>query len=438
MEFEYSDDQKNAIKAFMKFLINPKEKFMIIQGNAGTGKSTMIKAMIEAMNKEYKLLQTLLCQNPKEDKFEIILSATTNKAAAVLCELSNNPTVRTVHSTLGLVLKKNFHTGTEDLVKTNRWMPLNNTILIMDEASMLDQITFDYMNETLIGKSKAVLIGDVFQLAPIKQKKSTMQTMLHNIPTATMNKVLRHGGDILEAANAFREVVKTNCFEDILLSDAVIHIDGPSFKKEVVTAFLDPKYTPEKAKILAWSNDRVQEYNRYLRKARGLGERFQKEESVVTNNPIINDGHLIPVDTEVKITHVYGETTKHKVNGQEVIINGIITAFLPDNYKDAKILMKKLAKEANSKEIQNDPKRKKELWEEYFNIKDTWLDLRSQYASTVHKAQGSSYDKVFIDLDDIGRCNIATDVARMLYVAISRSRKRVILSGELPAKYRGK
>ena len=140
----------------------------------------------------------------------------------------------------------------------------------------------------------------------------------------------------------------------------------------------------------------------------------------------------------MKITHVYGETIKHKVNGQEVIINGIITAFLPDNYKDAKILMKKLAKEANSKEIQNDPKRKKELWEEYFNIKDTWLDLRSQYASTVHKAQGSSYDKVFIDLDDIGRCNIASDVARMLYVAISRAKKKVILSGTLPEKYRSK
>ena len=36
MEFEYSDDQKDTLKKFMKFLINPKEKFMIIQGNAGT------------------------------------------------------------------------------------------------------------------------------------------------------------------------------------------------------------------------------------------------------------------------------------------------------------------------------------------------------------------------------------------------------------------
>ena len=74
-----TEEQKNVIKAFMKFLIDPKEKFMIINGPAGSGKTTMIKAMLEAMDKEFKLLKTLLCEN-QDESFNIKLTATTNKA----------------------------------------------------------------------------------------------------------------------------------------------------------------------------------------------------------------------------------------------------------------------------------------------------------------------------------------------------------------------
>ena len=44
---------------------------------------------------------------------------------------------------------------------------------------------------------------------------------------------------------------------------------------------------------------------------------------------------------------------------------------------------------------------------------------------------------VFIDLDNIGSCNNPDQVARMLYVAISRARNRIFLFGKLPAKYGG-
>lgn len=434
MEFKLTDEQKNVIKTFMKFLFDPKEKFMIIQGAAGTGKTTMIKAMIESINKQYKLLKTLLCENPEKQDFNILLSATTNKAVAVLRELADDPYVRTIHSTLGLALKKNFRTGDEILTTTSRWHEIRDTILIIDEASMLDKVTFDYINATLIGKSKTILIGDIFQLAPVKQKMSAMQSMLEKVPTATMSTVLRHSGPILEAATAFRNVVQTGVFQDVLLSDKVLYVDGLTFKDKVESAFLSSSYTPRTAKILAWSNDRVQEYNTHLRNAKGLGTQFQLGELVITNNPIISQGHTIPVDSEVEITYLGKPREMEGVPGRRIIIDGKISAFLPDNYKDAKSLMKKIVKKA--KDIKTEPKEKKQLWQQYFEIKETWLDLRSQYASTVHKSQGSSYDEVFIDLWDIGRCNIPSDTARMLYVAISRARKRVILSGELPAKYR--
>ncbi len=432
-----TEEQKNVIKTFMKFLIDPKEKFMIINGPAGSGKTTMIKAMLEAMDKEFKLLKTLLCEN-QDESFNIKLTATTNKAVAVLRELSGDPSVNTVHSTLKLTLKKNFNTGLEDLVQTRSWCELYNTVLILDEASMLDSITFEYMKATLQGKSKAILIGDIYQLAPVKQKESIMQRLLGKVPTTTLNTVMRHDGNILKAATAFRKVVSSGSFEDILLSKDVIHIDGPVFKDEIEQAFLYPKYTPNMAKILAWSNDRVQEYNNHIRKIKGLGEQFQKREVVVTNNPIIASGLIVPVDSEVKITKIGDPLSLHYVPGRYVTIDNCILGFLPDDYNKAKLLMKQLAKEANAKELKNNPNKRKQLWTTYFDIKNTWLDLRSQYASTVHKAQGSTYDEVFIDLYDIGRCNIPSDVARLLYVAISRAKNRVVLSGKLPDKYRSR
>lgn len=432
-----TEEQKNVIKAFMKFLIDPKEKFMIINGPAGSGKTTMIKAMLEAMDKEFKLLKTLLCEN-QDESFNIKLTATTNKAVAVLRELSGDPSVGTVHSTLKLTLKKNFNTGTEDLVQTHSWCELYNTVLILDEASMLDSVTFEYMKTTLQGKSKAVLIGDIYQLAPVKQKESIMQRLIGRVPTTVLNTVMRHDGNILEAATAFKEVVASGSFEDILLSKDVIHIDGPIFKDEVEQTFLSPKYMPNRAKILAWSNDRVQEYNNYIRKIKGLGEQFQKGEVVVTNKPIIASGFIIPVDSEVKITRIKKPHLYHDVPGRYVEINKGIIGFLPDDYNKAKLLMKQLAKEANAKELKDKLNKRTQLWTTYFDIKNTWLDLRSQYASTVHKAQGSTYDEVFIDLYDIGRCNIPSDVARLIYVAISRAKNRVVLSGKLPDKYRSR
>ena len=436
MSIEYNEEQKNVIKTFIRFLRDPTEKYMIIQGNAGSGKTTMIKGLVNAVAKQYKLLKLVLCEDPEKNDFDLVLTATTNKAVAVLRELSGNPEVATIHSTLKLSLQKNFSTGREALVKTLSWKPLYDTVLIVDEASMLDESACKHLDDTLKGKSKAIFVGDVFQLAPVKSTESMMQGMLHKVPTAIMGKVMRHRGAILETASAFRDVVKTSYFEDIVLSEDVIHVDGINFKKEVDKTFLDKSYAPHKAKILAWSNNRVQEYNNYLRKAKGLNERFSVGETVITNNPIIGKKQTIPVDSEVVIIELEKEISLHGVLGRYAHMNNSIRGFLPNKYVDAKNLLKLIAKKAKSKELKDSPEKRKKLWRTYFEIKETWLDLRSSFASTVHKAQGSTYNKVFIDLYDIGRCNRPSDVARMLYVSLSRARDKVILTGELPAKYR--
>jgi len=69
-------------------------------------------------------------------------------------------------------------------------------------------------------------------------------------------------------------------------------------------------------------------------------------------------------------------------------------------------------------------------WKTFFMVKNGIIDLRQRDASTVHKAQGSTYDTVFLDIADLTSCNAKSMVARMLYVAVSRARHRLVIYGD--------
>ena len=72
---------------------------------------------------------------------------------------------------------------------------------------------------------------------------------------------------------------------------------------------------------------------------------------------------------------------------------------------------------------------------DYYLFSKRVLDLRMVDASTVHKAQGSTLDTVYIDLDDISKCTQKDLTAKLLYVAVSRARKKVVFFGDLAKRY---
>jgi len=412
-------DQKNTLKTFNRFLGMDNNKYMIIQGAAGCGKSTLIPYLFETLENYVKLNKLLLGKNPENHKFDILVTATTNKAAAVLTELTGID-ARTIHSLLRLKVVPDFQTGKVKLQKNKDYDIIWNKLIIIDEASMLNDELFRVLDDTVQG-SKIVLMGDQYQLAPVKQKLSIMDTL--QCTRVVLDKVMRHGGNIMHTGAQFRNTVETGVFQEIPLHNNVQHVDGDTFQKLINQAFTDKKYSSDTAKVLAWTNGRVQAYNEHIRKVKGLPELVDIGEKVITNNPIITPKRMIPVDTMVEITDVGCEYSIDNVVGHDIEIDHKIRSFMPNNPWDTKQLLKFLAKNKQ--------------WVDYYRVKEYWFDLRPVYASTVHKAQGSSYDNVFIDLDDIGRCNISSDVARMLYVAISRAVKQVILYGSLPLRYRG-
>lgn len=416
MSFNLTADQQAALDAFCQFLLKPKEKFMVIQGMAGSGKTTLIEHMIHALNTRKKMYELLFNKQCTKADFSVAVTATTNKAVAVLNSICKED-VRTIQSYLNLRVAPNFRTGAVELKTAKNYGLIYNALILIDEASFINDQLFRYIDQTCID-CKVVLIGDYYQLAPVKQQRSIMESL--NCTKVVLNEVKRHGGSILSTSSQYRGTVQTGIFEDIIPTDDIMHLAGPDFQSAVNQAFLDSNYNENSARILAWTNQKVVQYNQYIRKLRGYPEQFQKGEIVFTNNPIIGRSIIWPVDSTVEITRLGKETTTYDIPGRILEIEDRVSMFCPYDPMQVRALLKKLAADKN--------------WVEHYRIKETWLDLRPAYASTVHKAQGSTYDQVFIDLTDIGRCTINSDIARMLYVAISRAKAKVYLYGQLPAR----
>ncbi len=417
MAITFTQEQEDALGIFSAFLRDPNENFMIIHGAAGSGKSTLIEYLIKAVEAQKKMYALLLRKQVDKSEFEVMLSATTNQAAAVLKKITGMD-ARTVHSIMKLTVTYHPKTGKPCIKKKRDYKKLYNKLLIIDEASMINDELFEIIKETA-ASSKVVMIGDQYQLAPVQQNHSIMETL--QCTRATMNQVMRNQGNIMHAGAAYRETVETGIFKPIMKTPEIIHADGPTFQKRIDQAFLDPNYTTSKAKVLTWTNDRVHEYNAHIRGILGYPDVFTVGEDVITNNPIMLGSYHWSVDSIVTITEVGDLQLINGVPGRMIQINNKASSFTPDNPTIYKNYMNTLAN-ANK-------------WAEYYAIKETWFDLRPTYSSTVHKAQGGEYDTIFIDLEDIGRCNTPSDVARMMYVSISRSKKQVVLYGSLPAKY---
>jgi hypothetical protein len=423
MSLKLTNDQNNAIGVFADFLVNPDEKYMIIQGAAGCGKSTMIEYLIKSMDAQMAMYALLLKKSKRETEFGVNLTATTNKASAVLNDMSNFG-ASTIHNLLKLTVQPDMTNGSVKLKKKKDWGLHFNQLIIIDESSMINDQLFELLDEATIN-CKVVLIGDKYQLAPVRQVESILDN-LNCKYEVVMNKVMRHSGPILHAGAQFRQTVEDGIWYNIPESPEVKRVTGDEFKQLINDVYTDSGYTTDSAKVVAWTNKMVHAYNTHIRQIMGYPKVFKEGELVFTNKPIMLGGMHYPTDTRVLITEVSNTYLKEGVPGRSIEIGERIKGFLPNDPRDHKALLKALAKEA---------KKDRRKWAKYFDVKDNWLDLRPAYASTVHKAQGSTYDTVFMDLADIGKCNIASDVARMLYVGISRAAKQVYLYGQLPPKY---
>lgn len=96
-EFTLTEDQPAAHKSAIQFLMHPDQTVMVIKGFSGVGKTTLVSHIIIEIPATLKLAKLI---TNDEHEWEVIFTATTNKAAEAFHQITGED-VRTIHSFIG-------------------------------------------------------------------------------------------------------------------------------------------------------------------------------------------------------------------------------------------------------------------------------------------------------------------------------------------------
>lgn len=426
-----STDQQAAADAVLKFLIDTEQKEMVVEGYPGCGKSFLTKYLITAIQSSSKLIHLL---TNIEGNIDIHCTATTNKAAAVLQSFAEQKAT-TIHNLLGLKVTNNYSTGKTSLRKTGNYQVVEDSLVIIDEASYIDKHLLKLIREST-HNCKVLYVGDRYQLTAIHETVCPVFTQITDRAVLTGSERFEKDGAIATLGAQFRHAIDTGIFPKLLDKDStgvIQRISGAEFKQLVNTEFSQRDLPDNHAKVLAWSNAKVRQYNDHIRKLYTDSQEFLIGERVVTNKPIFYQKPRSKFKKTMYSTEAMATVTGIK-EGEEFNIKGwwIILDYKTRVFQPREQWMvKSYIKELTIKAKQTGD------WTTYFNVIEFFGDLRAIHAATVYKAQGSTYDTVFVDLNDIGKCNQPNVVARMLHVAVTRAAKKLYLYGELPHKYSG-
>ena len=407
-------DQQEAFNSIFQFIADPNEHVFVLEGYAGTGKGYLVSKVLENIPK-YFATQKLI--NPEYEEMCVELTATTNKAAEALHEQTQYP-VRTIFSLLGLRVNTDYSTGKTNIALKHGVSKVYNSIIFIDEASYADGQLISYIFSQT-EKCKIIFIGDPAQLS---MSYGTAPVFKQGWPTARLTNVVRQAEEspIIQLTTSFRNTVNTGVWESFVPDGTtVIKLDKSQVNWELEKEFTRPDWHFKDSKVLAWTNKKVIAYNHLIREmVKSTPELCVGDYATVNSFVKTPNGNNHKTDETVLITDIKERIIQYDVSGKNYYLNNSsYSFFMPDNIKDKSKAIAKAKRENNVYTLQH--------------IDQSWIDLRAIYASTVNKAQGSTYDKVFVDLDDISKCNSGNTIARMLYVACSRPKSILYLIGDL-------
>lgn len=405
-------DQQNALDAFGAFLMDPAEQVFVLSGYSGTGKSTLIKTLLDQLPKFMKAAKLVL---PSFKEYQVELTATTNKAAENFAMITGS-TCNTIHSFLGLRVETDYRTQTTKLIPRSN-AGVEHILLFIDEASYVDSQLLSLIFK-LTHNCKIVFIGDPAQLTPVKSNGTPVFSA--GFKGAHLSQVVRQaeGNPIVDLSTKFRHTVNTGEFFSFTPDGkAIKYLPRNEFDIEIANEFTRPNWHYTDSKVLAWTNKTVIGYNHAVNDLLQGTPKFNVGDYAVCNK-FVNIGRTsIKTDEMVCIVGISGEHEQYGVKGNTFNIDYKANFFMPTSIADKNARIK-LAKANDEFDVLR-------------TIDTEWIDLRAAFACTINKAQGSTYDRVFIDLDDIKRCNSGNQIARMLYVGVSRARQQVFLTGDL-------
>ena len=386
---QLNQGQQKALDTLLAAVIDPNQKLVTLTGAGGTGKTTILKQLV----KELKDLAVLMPELVTTWHF----TATTNKAVAALSDaIGPIAEVTTIHSLLGLVPQQG------KLKKRRAATVQRKSIVVIDEASYIGEELAEFITPIVDQVTLIIFVGDSYQLPPVKDEISDIFDP-KIIPQIELTQVMRQadGNPIQELSLDLRDVVKHHAEPNITLDDVnVAWLNSNDFIKAFCNDCIIS--APGTVRALAWTNQTAQHYNEQAALACNGRTEFHAGDIVVNNHYFKSSQQSIPTDATVRI---YSTSPWYTEFGKTMRKLSTSYGELTELHKDSSATPEQRL---------------------YY-----YPDLRYTYASTINKAQGSTYDTVYIDLNDLAKCNDRDLQLRLLYVAVSRARHKVVFTGDL-------
>lgn len=401
-----TEQQEAAYNAVIGFMAS-NERCMVIDGYAGTGKSTLIKHIRDEYPEMCNVARLI---NPNKPKESLKITATTNKAVSNLT--AQKITAHTIHSELELIIKNKM------LVKKHEKPNSYNRLIIIDEASMIDINLYNFLLAE--DNTRYIFIGDNTQLPPVNEVMSKIY--LANYMEVKLTQVMRQKeSPLLDLITELREAVvnETDLPQIIPNGLDIQYLEHDDFYQHVLTDMCRPDWKTTHSRLLGFTNNHVINMNKEVATKKTGTYKFIKDDVANVNTYFNFDGLKLPTDSMILI-HSVGQSyaikyDKKEINGYYVGTSEGHLLFVPDNFTELK------------------PLRNANPSFDYFCNQNKIVDLRPLFASTVHKAQGSTINTVYIDLNDfkaVSRYNYPL-FKKLLYVAVSRASEKVIFTGDI-------
>jgi exodeoxyribonuclease-5 len=441
--------QRDVFDLLGKFLpIGEGDECFLLKGYAGTGKTTMISALVKVLPKV---------------KLKSVLLAPTGRAAKVISSYSGRQAF-TIHKRI--YRKKVAASLDMSFVLADNLS--ENTVFIVDEASMISDQGHDYSGSNLLqdlisyvynGKNcKLMLVGDTAQLPPVGSANSPALNpkVLKDhfglsVLSYELTDVVRQEKEsgILFNATELRELIRRNKnsfpkfnlkgFRDIFKMTGEKLVEGLSYAYD--------KYGMENSIVICRSNKSANAYNQNIR------NRILYREEEITGGDFImvvrnnyfwlqkedNSNGFIANGDIAKIRKVRRMEEQYGFRFAEVVIE--LLDYPDEEPLTCKVLLDTLYAETPNLSAAESKRLFEAVQEDYSHIgdkkirmeemkKDPYfnaLQIKFAFAITCHKAQGGQWPAVFIDQGYLTDEMLNTEFLRWLYTGITRSTNELFL-----------